>query len=259
MGLPIFQYLLSGSTWTPERRYAGDGDPFDIRANFNGAGYATSSIGAPGTPATQYLTDVLSSNEATWLFAGVTGAEFDLIDGKIRIRATVSWAWDMTHAADETYHQFWGLASAAIIQGTLSGGYYTYTFPYLPAGVWYPNRGADEDTRNRYIYTGGVAKTLSGVRRVTKYVSTPKKERVMTFRFVNAEYALAEYESLLPENNSFEQMLLNISDGNTFKMADDASNPSWQDYVLTDINYDPIKRSSGHKVYFDITLKMAKV
>lgn len=250
---------MSGSTWAPERSYAGDGDPFDIRANFNGAGYATSSIGAPGTPTTQYVTDVLASNEATWLFAGVTGTEMDLIDGKIRIRATVSWAWDMTHAADETYYQWWGASAAAIFSGTLSGGYYTYTFPYLPPGVWYPGRGADEDTRNRYVYTGGVAKSLSGVRRVTKYVSAPKQERVMTFRFVEQEYALSEFESLAPENNSFEQFWMHATDGNTFKMADDASNPSWQYYVVSDITYEPMKRSPGYKVYWDITVKMAKV
>ncbi len=258
MGLPIFQYLLSGSTWTPERRYAGELAVFEVRVNIEGGGFGTYFMGRGGDPTTDYVTDVLADNEAAWDGAFAADVSFSLIDGKIRISSAGSWAWDMTHGDDDSYYQWWGLSAATSISPTLSGGLYTYTFPYLPPGIWYPNRGADEDTRNRYIYTGGVAKTLSGVRRVTKYVSTPKKERVMTFRFVEAQYALAEYESLLPENNSFEQLWMHISDGNTFKMADDASNPTWQDYVITDMS-DPLKRSSGYRVYWDVTLRMAKV
>ncbi len=258
MGLPIFQYLLSGSTWTPERRYAGDGDPFDLYINIAGGGFSATAMGTPGVPASDYVTDVLADNESFWNLVFTGAVTMSLIDGKIKISSEDSWSWNFAHASDEAYYQWWGLSSATTVTGTLSGGLYTYTFPYLPPGVWYPNRGADEDTRNRYVYTGGVAKTLSGVRRVTKYVSQPKKERIMTFRFVEAQYALAEYESLAPENNSFEQFWMHVSDGNPFKMADDASNPSWQDYVITDMS-DPLKRSSGYKVYWDATLRMAKV
>lgn len=266
MGTPIFQMLLQGSTWTPERRYPGgtDGTTYDVRVNIDGGGEATAAgSGVACAPSTQYLSDILSTQATafTAITIGSTVFAFSLVNGKVAIGANTSWTWNMAHAADETNHQFWGLASSTSISGVLTAGSYVYTFPYLPAGIWYPGRGASIDTRPQKPTSGGIATTISGVRRVTMYVDSPKKERQLQFQFVDQQYALSEYESLAPENNSFEQFWWQIRQGYTFQMSNDASDLTtypWVSYVVADLS-EPLVRSSGHKVYWDVKLKISQV
>jgi len=263
MGTPIFQMPLAGSTFSPDRRYPGGttGAGFNIRVDINNGGAVTIAAGgAASVPATSYVSTVLTAQNVLSsdpFYYGGGAVVFTLIDGKIKATCATPFTWDMTHAADDTQHMWWGLAASASISGVLTGGSYVYTFPYQPAGIWYPGRGATEDTRQRRPTKGSVASSISGVRRVSIWSNTPKKERTLTFMYVDQQYALAEYEPLAPENNSFEQFWDYVKNGHTFKMADDASNPTWADYVVADIS-EPLQRSAGYKVYWDVNIKLAR-
>lgn len=258
MGTPIFAYAndITGSSYFPilgNTIALGDGGLYTNSPTYS---WSWANDG------TLTLVDAMTKLEAHLEQAVFNSVPYNswtvaLINGKVRITLNsyaTDWQWFFTNVGDNGVSTFWGLASEVDIQASSS----VYTFPYKPRLVWYPERGADEDTRNRYMYSGGVAKTLSGVRRVTKYVAAPKQERVLTFRYVTAENALMEYEPGTPELNSFERFWYNASSGYPIDMADDASNPTWVRYVVTDMS-DPLKRSSGYKVYWDVTLRLAKV
>lgn len=153
------------------------------------------------------------------------------------------WADGLTTAGLGTTFGFSGsTASAATATGTL-----------LPAGIWRPGNPFWKDTRDREPTVGGVATALSGLSRISSLVSSPKKERSISFLRVRQEVALREFQT--SPTSAFEYAwVASMKIGRPFRVYGDETTRTSTSYGLYRLATlkDPLTRSNDLVTRWDV-------
>lgn len=88
----------------------------------------------------------------------------------------------------------------------------------MPRGLWVPRKPISEpDTRERRVFNGGIAETMSGLARVSDFGAAPR-ERTLGFRLLLRRYALDEYAEPAEPFNTFEQFWESARRGRPFRL-----------------------------------------
>ena len=129
--------------------------------------------------------------------------------------------WDVTGAPDPTPFGW---------PGGDTGG--TQTSPHQPRGLWRPGMAPTEDSRERQPIVGGIATSVSGRTRVSRFV-LPRKERDLEWLFLDQSLVLDEFAvSDAPYNNLEHAWVQSLSLGRPARYYADETDRAVSAYGL---------------------------
>jgi hypothetical protein len=198
--------------------------------------------------------DLISMLQATIRTHANGGAATVAFDSSFKILVTFGggfggqmlWAHGST-TLDDAVFGFNGNTSTAI----------SATSPNVPMGIFRPNRPIANDGRDRQGIVGGIARTMTGKVRVSRY-ALPAKERDLSFQYLNQNVALTEYLAGDNPTGSLEYAWINaFSLGRYFRLYEDESSRTTTSYKLYQIANleDDMMRTEAFKIWWDRPLK----
>jgi hypothetical protein len=139
----------------------------------------------------------------------------------------------------------WGNANTASATST------TATEPC--AGRWLPGRPFSFDSLDRQPIVGGVARSISGKVRISRF-STPTQDREVQFQFLDQTKVIASSHTYEPFSYAWYNSL---SLGRPFRVYDDVDELEVYSVYRTTSLEDPMQRNEQFRVWWDVSLRMA--
>ena len=180
------------------------------------------------------------------------------IDSEYRVvittTSTASVALEWSHVNTTLDPTFLGFVASDVTDASAP---FQITSPNIPQGLWAPAMPLGVDGRDRQPITGGVARTVSGLPRVSR-IATPLPERTLMMDLINQSKILDEYVASSDPYGSFEYNWINsISLGRNFRLYEDEADRTtgatfsvYQTRTLTD----PLERAQQFNVLWSATL-----
>lgn len=160
---------------------------------------------------------------------------------------TTTWRVEISHVSSGTNLQInWGSSTFDPVilgfEAPTSGPSASLTAPNAPQGLFRPGAPFTVDGRNRQAVTGGVARSLSGRVRVSRF-ATPSRTRQVEFGLLDQGVVLEEYASSGNAPLTFEaEWIRGMSLGRPIRVYDDET-------VITSSSYDLYRTMSLEEPY----------
>ena len=142
--------------------------------------------------------------------------------------------------------------------GADTGAAATVTGTQQPYGLWLPNHPPSIDSRPRQPLVGGVARSVSGLTKITR-IATPKKTRRLGWSFQPQDKILIEYATTNGPTSAFEfGWVASIARGYTARYYADQTALSTATYteVLPETLDDPLTRSDDYPTRWDLEMRL---